>query len=90
MKNIIILLFCLIVGGIVTAQTSEGIKGRVIDKDTREPLIGVSVVLKSSSFKGTVTDIDGNFTLNTTIGTELEISYIGYKTVLTNILQYQY
>lgn len=82
MKNIIILLFCLIVGGIVTAQTSEGIKGRVIDKDTREPLIGVSVVLKSSSFKGTVTDIDGNFTLNTTIGTELEISYIGYKTVL--------
>ena len=42
-----------------------------------EPIIGASVKVKGST-GGTVTDIDGNFTLDAPAGAELEISSIGY------------
>lgn len=42
-----------------------------------EPIIGASVKVKGST-GGTVTDIDGNFTLDVPAGAELEISSIGY------------
>lgn len=45
-----------------------------------EPLIGVSILEKGTT-NGTVTDIDGNFTLQVSAGAMLEISYIGYKTL---------
>ena len=44
-----------------------------------EPLIGVSI-LEVGTTNGTITDIDGNFTLSVNEGATLEISYIGYKT----------
>lgn len=44
-----------------------------------EPIIGATVVEKGTT-NGTVTDFDGNFVLEATEGTSLEISYIGYKT----------
>ena len=44
-----------------------------------EPLIGVSILVKGTT-NGTVTDIDGKFTLNAPKGSVLEISYVGYKT----------
>ncbi len=54
------------------------VKGNV--KDAKgEPLIGVSILIKGSS-NGTVTDLDGNFTLPSYNGDVLEISYVGYTT----------
>lgn len=52
--------------------------GRVVDAKG-EPLIGVSI-LEVGTTNGTITDIDGNFTLSVNEGATLEISYIGYKT----------
>ncbi len=52
--------------------------GKVVDA-TGEPLIGVSVVVKGTS-NGTITDMDGNFTLKAAQGDILEVSYIGYST----------
>ena len=47
-------------------------------KDTKgEPLIGVSVLVKGTT-NGTVTDLDGKFTLKVSAGDILEFSYIGY------------
>ena len=47
-------------------------------KDTKgEPLIGVSVLVKGTT-NGTVTDLDGKFTLKASAGDILEFSYIGY------------
>lgn len=47
-------------------------------KDTKgEALIGVSVLVKGTT-NGTVTDLDGNFSLNVSSGDQLEFSYIGY------------
>ena len=52
------------------------VKGTVKDVNG-EPLIGVNVKVKGSNI-GTITDIDGNFTLGTKKGDVLEISYVGY------------
>lgn len=41
------------------------------------PVIGANVVIKGST-TGTITDIDGNFTIEAPIGSHLQISYIGY------------
>ena len=47
-------------------------------KDTKgEPLIGVSVLVKGTT-NGTVTDLEGNFSLKVSVGDILEFSYIGY------------
>ena len=53
------------------------VKGQVVDQQN-EPLIGVSVLEKGTSV-GTITDMDGNFTINTTPGRTLQFSYVGYK-----------
>jgi len=62
------------------AQTGN-IKGKVIDKKTKETLVGVIVKLENPS-KGVITDLDGGFILNNLPeGTyNLEISYISYST----------
>ena len=54
------------------------IKGVVKDAGG-DPLIGVNVKVKDSTV-GTITDINGNFTLQTRKGDILEISYVGYAT----------
>lgn len=63
-------------------QVTSGKRKKVIGtvKDANgEPIIGATVVEKGTT-NGTVTDFDGNFVLEATEGTSLEISYIGYKT----------
>ena len=57
-------------------QQKQTVKGTVKDANG-EPIIGASVKVKGST-GGTVTDIDGNFTLDAPAGAELEISSIGY------------
>lgn len=54
------------------------IKGQVVDSNG-ESIIGASVRLKDNS-KGTITDVDGNFTLTDISGGTLVISFIGYET----------
>lgn len=63
------------------AQTSgKKVKVRGVIKDeTGEPIIGATVRVKGQS-EGTVSDFDGNFTLEVTDDNTLQISYIGYQT----------
>ncbi len=53
-------------------------KGQVLD-ETKAGLPGASVIVKGTT-NGTITDINGNFSLPTTSGATLIISYIGYET----------
>ena len=59
------------------ASFAQGILGTVID-DFGEPVIGASVVEKGNPQNGTITNIDGQFTLKVSEGTPIIISYIGY------------
>lgn len=61
-----------------TASETKKISGIV--KDERgEPVIGANVVVKGTT-NGTVTDMDGKYTLEVPVGGVLQISYIGYNT----------
>ncbi len=62
-----------------SVQQQKTVKGSILDENG-EPMIGVSVVVKGTT-TGTITDFDGNFSLNVPANAKtLEISYIGYKT----------
>ena len=54
------------------------VKGHV--KDALGGVIGASIVEKGNPTNGTITDFDGNFSLNVPKGATLVISFIGYKT----------
>lgn len=61
----------------VVQQQTTRVKGKVVDQ-TGEPIIGASVLLKGST-NGTITDIDGNFSLeNVGSNAIITISYVGY------------
>ncbi|MGB0929785.1 MAG: TonB-dependent receptor domain-containing protein [Chitinophagales bacterium] len=60
--------------------------GTVSDSESNDPLIGVNVVIKGTTI-GTITDIDGNFTLtnNKALPWEVEVSYVGYEAQTMNV-----
>ncbi len=63
--------------GVAVAQNNT-VKGVVKDANG-EPIVGASVTVKGMSV-GTITDLDGNFTLNAKPGQTIVISYIGFTT----------
>ncbi|WDF56630.1 SusC/RagA family TonB-linked outer membrane protein [Mucilaginibacter sp. KACC 22063] len=70
-----LLLCCLLSSLVVTAQTK--ITGRVIGSDDRQPIVGAAVRIKGTQ-EGTVTDVNGNFSINARSGQSLVITYVGY------------
>lgn len=62
----------------VTTIAQTTVKGQVVDVDTDEPLIGATVTVEGVS-QGSVTDVDGNFTLKVAKNVTLIIKYLGYK-----------
>jgi TonB-linked SusC/RagA family outer membrane protein len=71
----------------LSAQQTSRIEGTITDDLTGEELIGVSIAEKGGT-RGTVTGLDGNFSLNVDLGTQLVISYLGYKTVEITVNDY--
>lgn len=77
-SNFISLVSCsLLIGTMaVTAQTKT-ITGTVVSLEDNMPVIGASVVVKGTTV-GTVTNLDGNFTLDVPDNAKtIEISYVG-------------
>ena len=78
MKKISVLLTMLLLSIIFAHAQQISIKGIVIDKKLNEPIIGASVLVQGTTI-GTVTNLEGNFSLkNVPKGSELTVSYIGY------------
>ncbi len=67
----------------LSAQTKT-ISGRVVDKAS-EPVIGASVIELGTAGNGTITDIDGNFSLKINAGNNVQVSYIGYKSMIVDV-----
>ncbi|WP_342382700.1 TonB-dependent receptor [Bacteroides ovatus] len=63
-----------------TQSNKITVSGTVLDKATNDPLIGVSVVVKGVANAGTITDMDGKFTLKLPYAeAPLVFSYLGYQ-----------
>ena len=69
---------------IVSSEQSISVKGTVVDEDLL-PLIGVTVTLQGNPTVGTMTDIDGVFTLVVPPNSKLEFSYVGFTSIVKDV-----
>ena len=77
MRKLVLVAVCLVFG-VTAALAQRTISGTVTDAETGEPLIGANVLIKGTS-TGTVTDLDGNFSILATDEDVLIFSYTGYS-----------
>lgn len=81
-KRLMTFFACLFLSlGMALAQTQ--ISGSVVSSEDGEPVIGASVLVVGTK-TGTVTDVDGNFSLSVPAGSKLKIQYIGMKASVVN------
>lgn len=59
-----------------SSKSSKRITGIVLD-EAGEPVVGANIIIRGTN-NGVITDLDGNFILDTPEGATLQISYIGY------------
>ncbi len=64
-------------------QQATQVKGIVVDP-SGEPIIGATIKVKGQK-TGVISDFEGNFAIGAQRGTELEVSYIGYKTQIVKV-----
>lgn len=62
----------------VVSQEKKTVTGVIVDENG-EPVIGANIIEKGTPDNGTITDIDGKFSLNVGGNATLHISFIGYK-----------
>lgn len=91
MKRILFSLFLfLTANGIFAQEFTQTIKGRIIDQQSKSPLIGVNIiVIDAKPFQGSATDAEGLFKIpNVALGRKiLKVSYMGYKEqLIPNVL----
>lgn len=80
-KNVIISKASIKHQGAQQVGNQRRVKG-VIKDGNGEPIIGATVRVKGHESNGTISDLDGNFSLEVSPGDELEVSYVGYSTKL--------
>ena len=66
---------------IAIKQLTQTVKGKVIDRESKVPLIGVSVVLQNSQpYLGAISDANGMFSFKVPLGLQsLKLTYVGYE-----------
>ncbi len=65
------------------------VRGKIVDKKTKEPLIGVNIFVETDKLKGTVTDFDGNYELKANEGEVIVFTYLGLREEKLTINQSQ-
>lgn len=80
MKNCLCFFLLFFFCASVAVAQKVTVNGVVISADDDQPIIGASVIVKGNTSVGTVTDLDGNFSLSVPAGTKtLVVSYVGMK-----------
>lgn len=87
MKILKYLLSCvfILLGGHLLAQSTIRISGVVAERSTKEPIIGVTVVDKNNKSNGTVTDLDGKYSISVPANATLIFSSLGYEPVEVSV-----
>jgi TonB-linked SusC/RagA family outer membrane protein len=83
-------IFILLLAAIPVAAVSQQtrVEGRILDAGSNEPVIGATILLVDGK-TGTVSDVDGNFTVNVpSFPVKLSVSYVGYKTADLELYEY--
>jgi len=81
MRKLTFFLACLMMIGMSLVHAQTTVRGKVISMDDEQPIIGASVMVKGTTV-GTVTDVNGNFTIAMPANSKnLWFSYVGMKTV---------
>ena len=84
MKSLVATFVLLCLQVVLLAQSNVTIKGTVKDQQTNEAIIGCSIALKNAT-TGTVSDVDGSYTITVPTDAVLVFTYIGYTTITTNV-----
>jgi TonB-linked SusC/RagA family outer membrane protein len=74
-----ILFLCIFLTGIFFSLKAQNISGKVLEKETMEPLTGVSIIVENSNV-GTTTDLNGKYSIFAGEGDVLVFSYLGMET----------
>jgi len=85
MKKFFLFVICvfLVCGGVM-AQQIKKISGTVVDSSTGQPLIGATIKEDEGTHNVTVTDLDGNYTMNVT-SDRISVTYVSYKSQTVTI-----
>jgi len=90
LQHLTVLFFLSLLGIQLSAQNSQTVKGTVLDKQSEQALLGVTIeLLNITPAKGAVTDLDGKFVLEEVpLGRQaFRISYLGYNSItVPNVL----
>ena len=78
MKKVLFILLSISFAFVLKAQSYVDVTGTVRDAVTDEELIGVTILVTGTEI-GTVTDLNGAFTLSVPVNSTLRISYVGYS-----------
>lgn len=76
------LLLCIAVG--VHAQSDITVVGKVMDGEMNEPIIGANILQRGTAH-GTITDLDGNYSISLPADAELIFSYVGMQTQVVKV-----
>lgn len=77
--NRVLVIICLILSQMTVLAQNREITGFVAD-NAGEPIIGANILVKGQKGVGTITNVDGKYTIEATAEDILEVSYIGFKT----------
>ncbi|MBO7623611.1 MAG: TonB-dependent receptor plug domain-containing protein, partial [Bacteroidales bacterium] len=82
--RIAMVLVACILGMSTAIAQNRAISGVVVDQ-AGVPVIGASVIVVGNSSNGTITDIDGHFSMTVPAGANVTVSSLGYKSIVASI-----
>lgn len=86
-RNLLLTLGLILTTGLMLQAQQGSLQGKVIDKDTKEPIPFANIILDNNGTQtgGTTSDFDGNYTIKPIPPGkyDLKATFVGYKTVIT-------
>ena len=83
MKKLQLVLFLFLLPTLIFSQEIINARGVIVD-ESGEPVIGATIIQENDPSNGTVSDVDGGFSINVPVNARVEISYIGYISQVVN------